>query len=474
MALCLVEAGLQACLWTPNDPLYQSSNTSYFSNTAKLQPACIFSPTTAAQVSAAVRALSAADERFAIRSGGHAPLRNSNNIDGGVTIDLGSLDSIQYDNQTKLVTFGPGVRWKHVYLELAKYDRVVAGGREGETGVAGFLLGGGNTWYTAQKGFACDNVVSYEIVLADGQQVTATQNSHAELFRALKGGSNNFGVVVSFTMKTMPGGNIWGGTTLMSKEYTSDAIQAVTDFTANVSKYPDSSLIVGINYIPQMRDIVVGGALVETRDRNGSPAFVRWSRIPTIVDTTASKSLIEMGRETALPSNMYTTWFTLTVKNDYCILSKAVEVHSTLVDDLKTHIPDGDFLTQCIFQPLPQTFCRSSYEAGGNVLGLKRADLDGIILQLNAMVKNPDQSNFARRKIEAGIEVVKEFAGTIEGGLQDWIYLNYTDGNQDPIGSYGAENVEFMQRVAAAYDPHRVFQRLCPGGFKLLDAKQVV
>ncbi|RYC62600.1 hypothetical protein CHU98_g3600 [Xylaria longipes] len=144
----------------------------------KVKLACIFPPQTAGHVSTALRALVATKEKFAIRSGGRAPLEKSNNIHGGVTIDLSYLDSIQYDTDSELVTFGPGVRWKHVYRELAyhgtlrnnprrpgvpgtcrrpvrqdcdiaKHNRVVAGGREGETGVAGFLLGGGNTWFTA-------------------------------------------------------------------------------------------------------------------------------------------------------------------------------------------------------------------------------------------------------------------------------------------------------------------------------------
>lgn len=301
---CLIEAGLQAHVFMPQDPAYQASIDSYFSNTAKLQPACVFIPESTEQVSRAIKALVTTKEEFAIRSGGHAPFGGSNNVQSGVTIDLSHLSSIQYDGDSKLVTFGPGVRWKHIYTALQEYGRVVTGGREGETGVAGFLLGGGNTWFTGQKGFACDNVVSYDVVLADSQIVTVTKDVHGELFRALKGGSNNFGVIVSFTMNTIACENIWGGTTISSKEHIPDMICAVANFTTSLPNNPDSSLIAGINYIPQVEDIIIGGALVETQGRQDSPAFAEWSKLPTIVTTTKSKSILEMGLETALPNKM--------------------------------------------------------------------------------------------------------------------------------------------------------------------------
>ena len=82
------------------------------------------------------------------------------------------------------------------------------------------------------------------------------------------------------------------------------------------------------------------------------------------------------------------------------------------------------------------------------------------------MVKTADQDNFAYQKVRAGIQAIKRFAEA-EKGLLDWIYINYADRSQDPLGSYGEENVKLMERVAASYDPNGVFQTLCPRGFKL-------
>ncbi|KAK6209292.1 hypothetical protein LQW54_006396 [Pestalotiopsis sp. IQ-011] len=416
-----------------------TSVASYFSNTAKLEPAFIVSPASVDHLSAVIKVLVGAGEKFAVSNGGHSPVAGSNGIKNGDTVDLSR------------------VRWKHVYEAPQDHGRVVVGGREGDTGVAGFLLGGGNTWFTAQRGFGCDNVVSYELMLADGQIITVKQDGeHGDLFRALKADPT---IVASLYL---------GGTTLSSKEYIPDALGAVAEFTTNLPQNPHSSLIAAVNYIPQIKHIGAGAAMVETHGVKNAASFEKWMKMPRLVDTTGKKSILAMGLDTALPYD-FDTWFTLTIKNDIRIMQTAVEVHESLVNDLKAFIPDGDFVTQCLFQPLPTTFAQRSLEQGGNVMGLERNKSDGLLFQLNAMVKTVQQHEFAHPKVKSGTQAIKEFAAIIEGGLLDWIYLNYADGSQDPLGSYGAENVKFMNDVAARYDPKKVFQVLCPGGFKLAD-----
>ena len=87
------------------------------------------------------------------------------------------------------------------------------------------------------------------------------------------------------------------------------------------------------------------------------------------------------------------------------------------------------------------------------------------------MVRTPEQEAFVHPKVQAWVQAVKEFAATIVDGNLDWIYLNYADKSQDPLASYGIENLKKMRKVAAKYDPEQVFQKLCPGGFKLSDVQ---
>lgn len=101
-------------------------------------------------------------------------------------------------------------------------------------------------------------------------------------------------------------------------------------------------------------------------------------------------------------------------------------------------------------------------------MGVERQEADGLLFQAAAMLRTPEQEAFAYPKIKAWIEAVRAFAATeIDGGLLDWTYLNYADRSQDPFGSYGAGNVRRLKDVAVRYDPDGVFQKLCPGGFKI-------
>lgn len=141
-----------------------------------------------------------------------------------------------------------------VYDELEKYGRVAAGGRVAGVGVGGYLLGGGFSFHTARHGLGCDNVVAYQLALADGRLLTATAtNAHADMFRALKGGggSSNLGIVTRFTLKTFPASAIWGGLSFKPVDVLPAAAEALVDFTANAAEDPDSTMLMLAAVMPR-------------------------------------------------------------------------------------------------------------------------------------------------------------------------------------------------------------------------------
>jgi FAD/FMN-containing dehydrogenase len=125
--------------------------------------------------------------QFAVRSGGHTPIPGSNNINNGVTIDLLYMNGTTYNAETELASISPAARWGSVYAALEPLGRMVAGGRGSTVGVGGFLLGGGISHHAPRVGLSCDNVVNFEVVLADGRIMNANNTSNADLFTALKG-----------------------------------------------------------------------------------------------------------------------------------------------------------------------------------------------------------------------------------------------------------------------------------------------
>lgn len=303
-AECLAAAGLQSQVLAPGEAEYDARQDSYWSNSAKIRPAAIVRPRSTDEVAAAVKALVAAKQPFAVRSGGHTNWAGSNNIEGGVTIDLGLLNAVVYDAARETADIGPGCRWREVYAELHKHGRVVAGGREGNVGVAGLILGGGNTFFTARRGFACDNVVSYEVVLADGRVVVADKDNHADLFLALKGGSSNFGIVTRFTMTAIPCDKVWGGMAFLPKDVIPAATDALVAFTDNVANDPDSNLVAMFTHMPDFKSVVVATLYANVAGVERPPAYDNWLALPEILNTVKMTSVSEMAFEYNIPPQM--------------------------------------------------------------------------------------------------------------------------------------------------------------------------
>jgi FAD/FMN-containing dehydrogenase len=199
----------------PGQNAYEASLSSYFDGKSRLTPNCIVQPKTAEEVSTVVKVLTAASLlkpcQFAVRSGGHTPIPGSNNIGEGVTIDLLHMNNTRYNTNTKIASISPAARRGSVYQALEPLGRMVAGGRGSTVGVGGFLLGGGISHYASRVGLSCDNVVNFQVILADGRIVNSNKNTNADLFTALKGGSSNFGIVTRYDMETFPNEDLWGG-----------------------------------------------------------------------------------------------------------------------------------------------------------------------------------------------------------------------------------------------------------------------
>lgn len=136
-----------------------------------------------------------------------------------------------------------------------------------------------------------------------------------------------------------------------------------------------------------------------------------------------------------------------------------------LAKDIQAQIPNNDFSTHCAFQPIPRLYAQRSSAAGGNVLGLDSYTYDAVMMQASASVRTAELADWVRPRVESLIEAVQVFAG--EERLSPWLYLNYAHSSQDVLKGYGQENVQKIRDAARKYDPEGVFQRLCPGGFKV-------
>ena len=158
--------------------------------------------------------------------------------DEGLVIDLTPMKGIEVDPQARTVRVEGGCTWGEVNDALQAFGLAATGGFVSVTGVSGLTLGGGLGWLVRKYGLALDNLLSAEVVLADGQRVTASADENEELFWAIRGGGGNFGVVTSFVFQAHPLGAVLAGTVLHPAAVASDAIRRWRDLEAGA---PDES-----------------------------------------------------------------------------------------------------------------------------------------------------------------------------------------------------------------------------------------
>jgi FAD/FMN-containing dehydrogenase len=170
----------------------------------------------------------------AIRGGGHNVAGRST-IEGGLMIDLSLMRGMHVDPQARIARAQGGLTWSEFNRESQLHGLATTGGVVSSTGIAGLTLGGGIGWLMGKYALALDNLLSAEVVLADGVTVTASATEHADLFWALRGGGGNFGVVTSFQYRLHEVGPIVTGGLLAYPFSTAwDVLRYFRDITASL------------------------------------------------------------------------------------------------------------------------------------------------------------------------------------------------------------------------------------------------
>jgi FAD/FMN-containing dehydrogenase len=169
------------------------------------EPALVASCSGTADVVDAVNFARDNDLIAAVRGGGHS-VAGLSSIDGGMLVDLAPMRGVQVDPNRRLAHVQGGALWADVDRETQVFGLAAPGGVVSDTGVAGLTLGGGYGWLRRKYGLSCDHLVQAEVVTADGRVLTASEDSNADLFWAIRGGGGNFGIVTSFTFDLKPVG----------------------------------------------------------------------------------------------------------------------------------------------------------------------------------------------------------------------------------------------------------------------------
>ncbi|KAF6810904.1 hypothetical protein CPLU01_15210 [Colletotrichum plurivorum] len=481
-------------LATPNSTAYQTVRDSYWSDTAgNLSPRCITRPKDAEQVAFIVKVLSSCGDsvHLAIKSGGHGSWPGWSSTDGGVLVSMDLINGVENVGEKGYAVVGSGARWVDVYKSLEPQRVTVVGGRFASIGVGGLLVGGGLSHFSGLHGLACDNALDYEVVLADGTIVNANATSKPDLFRALKGGGNQFGIVTRFTLKTYPQTNqIWGGILTFSIDKAGQVFSATQAFSAKYDPQSHIYLSMGGGANPQLSFLNVyvfyNASSPPSGDANPFAAFYAAKPMADNTATQSYSALIASNNNGNLPIRRWLigghTFPNLVAPQGADLYLKHWQNFRDKANT--TAAGDQNLLFSMALVPVPAAVMRAGEKVAGvkNAMGLNPDAGDAAWIDYT--LAWADGSNdvkmfgYAESISKEGDKLAATFApGTassnaIAGAVSaekalfyrtNPRYMNYALLDQPLQASYGAENQQFLQQVQRRYDPAGLWTR--NGGF---------
>jgi FAD/FMN-containing dehydrogenase len=235
------QSRLRGTLLRPSDPGYEEARKVWNGMTNK-RPALVVQCRGTADVVAAVNFARANGLLVAVRGGGHS-IAGHSVCDGGLMIDLAGMNGVRVDPIAKTARAGGGAKWLDFDHETQAYGLATTGGTNSDTGIGGLTLGGGLGWLAGKYGLTCDNLLSADVVTADGSVVIASATENPDLFWGLRGGSGNFGVVTSFEYRLHEVTTVLGGLVIHPFERAKEVLRFYGEFSRTI---PDELNTIGV------------------------------------------------------------------------------------------------------------------------------------------------------------------------------------------------------------------------------------
>lgn len=287
----------------------------------------------------------------------------------------------------------------------------------------------------------------------------ASRESEPTLFRALRGGGSNFGIITAFELETYPYTGMWGGRTLIESQHARQAIEAYGDFVQKLNPDLDPKGHTIIIFTYDEGPLQVLQYLVYTEPVEDLPLFEGLRQVPTVQSSlgmtdylTLAANIADLQQGDGDRANVAT----LTFKLDYELLNFAFDVF------VQEAAPIAEYIRGTMeFHALPRTLSPAD-----NVYGLDNAEgpLISFLLIFSTKLERHNAELIATQQRIIGR--VKDEAER-RHLYHPFLFSNYAGEWQDVIGSYGEENLKFLSQVAEVYDPEQVFQHLQSGSFKL-------
>ncbi|KAK0649838.1 hypothetical protein B0T16DRAFT_410762 [Cercophora newfieldiana] len=438
-------------------PIIASEATGHWFLSSNQVPACVFEAGSPGDISIALRVIGRDRSPFAVMSGGHASNQGFSSTKG-VHISLRRLSQVALSPNNRTVEIGFGQKWVDVFRKLDGTGYNVVGGRVPGPGVGGFTLGGGYSWKTNQYGLTCDTVKSFNLVLPNGTITTASERFNRDLFFALKGGMNKFGIVTSAVFSThQQPPKVYGGLIIYPSSSVPTLLNQTVAFSSG-STDKRTQIITTIGGSPTGNTAL---ALFFHDGPEKPSSFAPFEGIPHLLNTVKSQSFLKFvqsvpselaqvanvrGAFATMSTSDITAKFAYAIKAECDRLGGLMALHSgvTVSYDIEPFTKYGEFATESAYphrtSPLP--------------------------LNLYFSWANKLEDDYWHSQMRESIQRLKKVA--IEDGIYGSDFTQYPNYALAPATAeelYGIGNAARLRSIRRRIDPDRIMDLV--GGFEI-------
>jgi len=436
-------------LLLPESPGYDEARR-IWNGAIDRRPACIARCSGVADVVEAVRFAGRRDLLVAVRSGGHGVAGHAV-CDGGVVIDLSRLKGIRVDPAARTVRADAGVLWGELDRETQLHGLATVGGIVTHTGIAGLTLGGGIGWLARTYGATVDNLLSADLVTAEGELVTASEEHNADLFWGIRGGGGNFGIATSLEYRLHPvGPTVLAGPIFHPLERAGEVLRFYREFAAaapdELTTIFELSVAPPAPFLPvevHGAPIVMVGACYAGRPQDGLEVVQPLKEFGNpIVDLLEPRPYLELQSmlDPGVPHGWHRYW-------------KSVELPALTDEAIDTLVEHASAQTS------PRSYC-IVFQLGGALSRVAEADTAygqrdaAYNVNVNAVWTAEEADG------ERHVAWTRDFFDALQPHARPRVYVNFLgdEGPERVRAAYGAENYERLLELKRTYDPTNLFR----------------